>query len=142
MASTGLTTHTGLKSPFAHAEMEALNEALQSKLARCNTGGMWGDRRILQRSVMYSTHRPCAMCGGAIELACMRAVVYGTSNADVDTCRTRYSPFKWRTNRVGLEQVLAGQADGPRIQVIGGFMLEECRPFLLCGVRDIFQLLE
>src|SRR5204863_2411719 len=53
--------------PTAHAEMIALREAAR-------TLGSW---RVLD-SVMYVTLEPCAMCAGAIVLARLPRVVFGT----------------------------------------------------------------
>ena len=53
--------------PTAHAEMIALREAARSL-------GTW---RVLD-SVMYVTLEPCAMCAGALVLARIPRVVFGT----------------------------------------------------------------
>jgi tRNA(adenine34) deaminase len=53
--------------PTAHAEMIALREAARAL-------GSW---RVLD-SVMYVTLEPCAMCAGAIVLARVPRVVFGT----------------------------------------------------------------
>jgi tRNA(adenine34) deaminase len=55
------------RDPTAHAEILALREAA-AKL------GSW---RVLE-SVIYVTLEPCAMCAGAIVLARVPRVVYGT----------------------------------------------------------------
>ncbi len=55
------------KDPTAHAEILALREAAAHV-------GSW---RILD-SVIYITLEPCAMCAGAIVLARVPRVVYGT----------------------------------------------------------------
>jgi tRNA(adenine34) deaminase len=55
--------------PTAHAEMLALRQAA-TRL------GSW---RVLE-TVMYITLEPCAMCAGAIVLARVPRVVYGTSD--------------------------------------------------------------
>jgi tRNA(adenine34) deaminase len=55
------------QEPTAHAEMLALREAATSV-------GSW---RVLD-SVLYVTLEPCAMCAGAIVLARVPRVVYGT----------------------------------------------------------------
>src|SRR5438105_7851389 len=53
--------------PTAHAEMIALRDAARSL-------GSW---RVLD-AVMYVTLEPCAMCAGAIVLARVPRVVFGT----------------------------------------------------------------
>ena len=55
--------------PTAHAELIALHEAARRL-------GTW---RILE-SVMYVTLEPCAMCAGAIVLARVPRVVFGTTD--------------------------------------------------------------
>jgi tRNA(adenine34) deaminase len=55
--------------PTAHAEMIALREAARSL-------GSW---RVLD-SVLYVTLEPCAMCAGAIVLARIARVVFGTAD--------------------------------------------------------------
>ena len=55
--------------PTAHAEMIALREAARAL-------GSW---RVLD-SVMYVTLEPCAMCAGALVLARVPRVVYGTTD--------------------------------------------------------------
>jgi tRNA(adenine34) deaminase len=55
--------------PTAHAEMIALREAARSL-------GSW---RVLE-TVMYVTLEPCAMCAGAIVLARVPRVVFGTTD--------------------------------------------------------------
>jgi tRNA(adenine34) deaminase len=55
--------------PTAHAEMIALREAAR-------VVGSW---RVLE-SVMYVTLEPCAMCAGAIVLARLPRVVFGTTD--------------------------------------------------------------
>jgi tRNA(adenine34) deaminase len=55
--------------PTAHAELIALREAARAL-------GSW---RVLE-AVMYVTLEPCAMCAGAIVLARVPRVVFGTSD--------------------------------------------------------------
>ena len=55
--------------PTAHAEMIALREAARSL-------GSW---RVLD-AVMYITLEPCAMCAGAIVLARVPRVIFGTTD--------------------------------------------------------------
>lgn len=55
--------------PTAHAELIALREAARAL-------GSW---RVLD-SVLYVTLEPCAMCAGAIVLARVPRVVYGTAD--------------------------------------------------------------
>jgi tRNA(adenine34) deaminase len=55
--------------PTAHAEMIALREAAR----------LLGSWRVLD-SVLYVTLEPCAMCAGAIVLARIPRVVFGTAD--------------------------------------------------------------
>ncbi len=55
--------------PTAHAEVLALREASRAL----------GSSRVLE-SVLYVTLEPCAMCAGAIVLARVPRVVYGTTD--------------------------------------------------------------
>ena len=57
------------QDPSAHAEMHALREAARAL-------GSW---RLLD-TVLYITLEPCAMCAGAIVLARVPRVVYGTAD--------------------------------------------------------------
>ena len=57
------------QDPTAHAEVLALREASRAL-------GSW---RVLD-SVLYVTLEPCAMCAGAIVLARVPRVVYGTTD--------------------------------------------------------------
>ena len=57
------------QDPTAHAEMLALREAATAV-------GSW---RVLD-SVLYVTLEPCAMCAGAIVLARVPRVIYGTTD--------------------------------------------------------------
>ncbi len=57
------------QDPTAHAEIIALREAARAE-------GSW---RLLD-TVLYVTLEPCAMCAGAVVLARVPRVVYGTSD--------------------------------------------------------------
>jgi tRNA(adenine34) deaminase len=61
--------------PTAHAEILALREAARAL-------GSW---RVLE-SVLYVTLEPCAMCAGAIVLARVPRLVYGTSDPKAGAC--------------------------------------------------------
>jgi tRNA(adenine34) deaminase len=61
--------------PTAHAEMIALREAAHAL-------GSW---RVLD-SAMYVTLEPCAMCAGAIVLARVPRVVFGTVDPKAGAC--------------------------------------------------------
>ena len=69
MIGTGHNEREIRADPTAHAEMIALREAARAL-------GSW---RVLD-SVLYVTLEPCAMCAGAIVLARVPRVVFGTTD--------------------------------------------------------------
>jgi tRNA(adenine34) deaminase len=69
-----------LQDPTAHAEMIAITAAAE----------YLGSRRLLD-CTLYVTLEPCAMCAGAIVLARIPYVVYGTSDPKTGACDTLYS---------------------------------------------------
>ena len=98
--------------PTAHAEILALREAA-AKL------GSW---RVLD-SVIYVTLEPCAMCAGAIVLARVPRVVYGT----VDT----------KAGAAGsVLDVLAEPRLNHRPEVAAGLLAEECAELLRAFFRS------
>src|SRR6201996_2582646 len=92
--------------PTAHAEMIALREAARAI-------GSW---RVLD-SVMYVTLEPCAMCAGAIVLARLPRLVFGTTDP-----------------RAGAAGSVLNVLDEPRLnhrpQVESGLLAEECADLL------------
>ena len=94
------------QDPTAHAEILALREAAAAV-------GSW---RVLD-SVLYVTLEPCAMCAGAIVLARVPRVVYGT----VD-------PKAGAAGRV--LDVLAEPRLNHRPDVSGGLLAAECAALL------------
>jgi tRNA(adenine34) deaminase len=92
--------------PTAHAEMIALREAAR-------TLGSW---RVLE-SVMYVTLEPCAMCAGAIVLARLPRLVFGTTDP-----------------KAGAAGSVLNVLDEPRLnhrpQVESGLLAEECADLL------------
>jgi tRNA(adenine34) deaminase len=96
--------------PTAHAEILALREASRAL----------GDWRLLD-TVLYVTLEPCAMCAGAIVLARVPRVVYGT----VDP-------------KAGAAGSVLDVLDEPRLnhrpEVAGGLLANECAAIL----RDFF----
>jgi tRNA(adenine34) deaminase len=92
--------------PTAHAEMIALREAAR-------TLGSW---RVLD-AVMYVTLEPCAMCAGAIVLARLPRLVYGTTDP-----------------KAGAAGSVLNVLDEPRLnhrpQVQSGLLAEECAELL------------
>ncbi len=92
--------------PTAHAEMLALREAALAL-------GSW---RVLD-SVLYVTLEPCAMCAGAIVLARIPRVVFGTADPKAGAAGS-------------VLNVLGEQRLNHRPQVQSGLLAEECADLL------------
>jgi tRNA(adenine34) deaminase len=94
------------QDPTAHAELLALREASRAL-------GSW---RVLD-SVLYVTLEPCAMCAGAIVLARVPRVVYGTIDP-----------------KAGAAGSVLDVLDQPRLNhrpaVAGGLLAAECAALL------------
>jgi tRNA(adenine34) deaminase len=91
-----------LKDPTAHAEMIAITQAAQAL-------GSWR----LEQCILYVTLEPCPMCAGAIVLARLPMVVYGTIDPKAGACHTLYQiPSDPRLNH--------------RAQVISGVLADRC----------------
>lgn len=69
-----------LRDPTAHAEMIAITAA-------CETLG----DKFLGDCCLYVTLEPCPMCAGAIVLARMRRLVFGTFDARAGSASTLYN---------------------------------------------------
>ena len=92
--------------PTAHAEVIALRDAAR-------TLGSW---RVLE-SVLYVTLEPCAMCAGAIVLARIPRVVFGTSDPKAGAAGS-------------VLDVLAQPRLNHRPQVQSGLLAGECADLL------------
>ena len=95
-----------MQDPTAHAEVLALREAARAL-------GSW---RVLD-SVLYVTLEPCAMCAGAIVLARVPRVVYGTVDPKAGAAGS-------------VMNVLAEPRLNHRPQVDGGLLALECAALL------------
>jgi tRNA(adenine34) deaminase len=97
------------KDPTAHAEMIAITnaaEALQS----------WR----LENCILYVTLEPCPMCAGAIVLARLPMVVYGTIDPKAGACDTLYHiTGDPRLNH--RAQVVSGVLAGPCAAILSEF---------------------
>jgi tRNA(adenine34) deaminase len=93
--------------PSAHAEMLAIREASTHV-------GSW---RLLD-TVLYVTLEPCTMCAGAIVLARIPRVVYGTADPKAGAAGS-------------VLDVLAEPRLNHRPEVAGGLLAEECAALLL-----------
>ena len=94
------------QDPTAHAEVIALREA----------AGALGSWRVLD-SVLYVTLEPCAMCAGAIVLARVPRVVYGTIDPKAGAAGS-------------VLDILAEPRLNHRPEVAGGLLAEECAALL------------
>ncbi len=92
--------------PTAHAELIALRDAAR-------TLDSW---RVLD-SVLYVTLEPCAMCAGAIVLARVPRVVYGTTDPKAGAAGS-------------VLNILAEPRLNHRPQVQSGLLAEECADLL------------
>jgi tRNA(adenine34) deaminase len=98
------------QDPTAHAELIALREAARAL-------GSW---RVLE-TVLYVTLEPCAMCAGAIVLARVPRVVYGTTDPKAGAAGS-------------VLDVLGERRLNHRPEVAGGLLAAECGALL----RDFF----
>ena len=100
------------QDPTAHAEVLALREASRS-------AGSW---RLLD-CVLYVTLEPCAMCAGAIVLARVPRVVYGTTDPKAGAAGS-------------VLDVLAEPRLNHRPEVAGGLLAPECAELLQAFFRS------
>ncbi|HEX8122886.1 MAG TPA: tRNA adenosine(34) deaminase TadA [Solirubrobacteraceae bacterium] len=98
--------------PTAHAEILALREAAAAV-------GSW---RVLE-SVLYVTLEPCAMCAGAIVLARVPRVVYGTIDPKAGAAGS-------------VLNVLAEPRLNHRPEVATGLLADECAELLRAFFRS------
>jgi len=98
--------------PTAHAEMLALREAARAL-------GSW---RILD-TVMYVTLEPCAMCAGAIVLARVPRVIFGTTDPKAGAAGS-------------VLDVLGESRLNHRPQVEGGLLASDCAELLQAFFAD------
>jgi tRNA(adenine34) deaminase len=94
------------QDPTAHAEVLALREAAAAV-------GSW---RVLD-STLYVTLEPCAMCAGAIVLARVPRVVYGTVDPKAGAAGS-------------VLNVLAEPRLNHRPEVAGGLLADDCAALL------------
>ena len=100
--ATGHNERELREDPTAHAETIALREAARAL-------GSW---RVLD-TVLYVTLEPCAMCAGAIVLARVPRVVFGTWDPKAGAAGS-------------VLDVLAQPRLNHRPEVAGGLLAEEC----------------
>lgn len=90
----------------AHAEITAIREACR-KLGSVDLSGC----------VIYSTTEPCPMCFSAIHWARIGKVVFGTGIADADEAGF---------NELAISNEHMREAGGSPVQIVRGFMRDEC----------------
>ena len=95
-----------LEDPTAHAEMIALTAAASHL----------GSRR-LEGCAMYVTLEPCPMCAGAIVLARLPVLVFGSYDPKAGACSTLYTI----TNDTRLNH---------RVHTVGGVDADKCGDLL------------
>jgi len=95
-----------LRDPTAHAEMIAITQAAQAL-------NSWR----LEHCIIYVTLEPCPMCAGAIVLARLPMVVYGTTDPKAGACDTLY-------------QITSDPRLNHRSQVVGGVLADRCGALL------------
>lgn len=101
-----------LNDPTAHAEMIAITQAAESL-------GSW---RLVD-CTMYVTLEPCPMCAGAIVMARIPTVIYGTTDPKGGACHTLY-------------QITDDPRLNHRATVLGGVLQPECQAIL----REFFAV--
>jgi tRNA(adenine34) deaminase len=95
-----------LNDPTAHAEMIALTQAARAV-------GSWR----LENCLLYVTLEPCPMCAGAVVLARLPYVVYGTADPKAGACDTLY-------------RITSDPRLNHRAQVISGVLADRCAAVL------------
>ena len=101
-----------LRDPTAHAEILAITQAAAALEA-------WR----LSGAVIYVTLEPCVMCAGAMVLARMETLVYGTDDPKAGACGSLYDiPTDARLNH--------------RLEVIPGVLAGECGAILTDFFRN------
>jgi len=100
-----------LADPTAHAEMLAITAAAAAL----------GDWRLLD-CTLYVTLEPCPMCAGAIVLARLARVVFGTDDPKFGACGSLYTiPTDSRTNH--------------QVELLSGVCADKCARLL----QDFFR---
>lgn len=96
--------------PTRHAEMCAISKAAR-KLGTPHFRG----------AEIYSTTEPCVMCFAAINWAQMRRIIFGTTVRDVKALGF---------NELVISNRRLKSLGGGRVELVPGFMKDECRELL------------
>ncbi len=107
----GRNQNLSQNDPTAHAEMLALRQAARNMA-----------NHRLERSTLYVTMEPCAMCAGAAVLARLSRLVYGCDDPKSGAVRTLF--------RIADDSRL-----NHRLQVAEGILRQECA----ACIRAFFQ---
>jgi tRNA(adenine34) deaminase len=100
-----------LKDPTAHAEMIAITAA----------AAHLGNHR-LEHCALYVTIEPCAMCAGAIVLARISSVVFGSPDPKAGACGTLYN-------------IVQDKRLNHRVELVSGILEKKCAGIM----RDFFK---
>ena len=95
-----------LKDPTAHAEMLALTAAALAL-----------DAKWLAGACVYSTCEPCAMCAGAMVLARVKCLYFGTPDPKTGACGS-------------VTNIVNNRKLNHRIKTTGGILDKECADLL------------
>ena len=105
--ATGVNRREELADPTAHAEVEAIRQAVR----------VHGDGWRLSGCELVVTLEPCAMCAGALQAARVGSVVFGAFEPKTGACGS-------------LIDVLRAPTAPYTPQVRGGVLEEECAALL------------
>ncbi|MDD5477564.1 MAG: tRNA adenosine(34) deaminase TadA [Candidatus Omnitrophica bacterium] len=100
-----------LKDPTAHAEIIAITSAASY------LGTKW-----LNQASLYVTIEPCSMCAGALVLARIKNLYFGSSDPKTGACGS-------------IINIVNHKKLNHRIKVTGGILQEECSSIL----KDFFK---
>jgi tRNA(adenine34) deaminase len=99
--------------PIAHAEILVIRDACR----------VMQYERLAEAS-LYVTVEPCVMCAGALVLARLRQLVYGTENPKAGAVRSLYT-------------VVQDARLNHQVEVISDILQEECRQLMKAFFRQI-----
>jgi tRNA(adenine34) deaminase len=102
-----------LRDPTAHAEMIAITAAADSM-----------ENHRLGECTMYVTLEPCSMCAGAIVLARLQRVVYGTPDPKAGACGTIFN-------------VVQNERLNHRVELVPGVLEKRCSGVLTDFFRSV-----
>src|ERR1700674_3629662 len=86
-----------------------------------------GYGRYLPDFVLYSTHEPCAMRGGACVWSRIGAVVYGVSQEDIAAYARKCGTEAYKGRACLIPCQLVFEKGNHPIPVSGGFLRKECQ---------------